>query len=460
MPEDVQGETPANPAWELVSERIETMNPSLPINWSEDAGLGDVDWQREPLLEESELELEYALQRWFLDAAGDPNDMAAYGMTRIENLLPSSLTFLARTTYGAADNDPTTPKVKPSSTVNARYNDLAAADGSDSTAKAARSYTVMKGLDVNEGTLTGERGESAWMVELTCPAEHGRPYQIDQPPASTTITMRSTDPGDTGLQITIEDEGAVTSETVALDATDATTVVATTATFSDIDAIQVADANGNVIDGEGGRDYAGNIIVAIDTGDPAATGYSPTEGEWLSVLWGSDEYGNTYGDPGIPLLGAGSRAAPISAANETPSYYRPQNLGVERPTGQPIEHAGGVQSVELEFGNNVERSPSSSNREQTLHHGMFEPEGTVTADGETVSNYMQHEQASGIGDDTRFLFNRTGDEWLDWINAVVTETDLETSSGENAMEREFTIMPRRDTDGGRAINISPAGSGP
>lgn len=452
--EPSQGVSPTDPAWQLISPRVETLNPSMPIEYSEDAGLGDVDYRREPLLEEPELELEYALHEWLLDGTGNPQNMAAYGMQRVANILPSSLTFVARTTYGAVDNDTSTPKAQPGSTVEARYNTNAAT----ATEKASRVYSVMKGLDVGEGTLTCERGESTWMVELTCPAEHARPYQIDQPNAATTLTVRSTDAGDTGIQVVIEDEDAVTTETVALDGTDATTVVATTATFDNIDAIEVQDATGDTIDGDAGRDYVGNIVIAIDTGDPAATGYTPTEGEWLSVMWGSDEYGNTYADPGIPLLGVGTHATePTVAPGELP-FYHPNNMSLERPVGETFEEVGGVQSIELSFGNNVERTPTGG-REQRQHHAMFDLESSVTASGETVTQAMQHEQASGIGRDTRVLFNRADDEYVDLVNAVVTETDLESSATENSAENEFTILPQKDTDGTRAIEISPAGSG-
>ncbi|MDL5361350.1 hypothetical protein [Halalkalicoccus sp. NIPERK01] len=426
----------------------------MPVEYSEDAGLGDVDYRRTPLLESPELEIEYALNRWFVDGNGDPQEMAAYGMQRIANILPSSLTFVARTTYGLVDNDTSTPKAQPGSTVDARYNPDSASDGSESTGKASRTYSVMKGVDVGEGTLTCERGESTWMVELTCPAEHARPYQIDQPNAETELVIHSTDAGDTGLEVTIEDEGAETSETLTLDGADATTPVSTTATFTDLDAIEIADADGDVIDGDAGHDYAGNIVIAINDGSAE----TPEEGEWLAVMWGSDEYGSTYGDPGIPALGAGSHAEdPTTAEGELP-FYHPNNMSLERPVGQTFENVGGVQSVEFEFGNNVERTPSGG-REQVQHHAMFEPEATVTASGETVTQAMQHEQAAGTGEDTRIIFNRADDEYLDLINAVVSETDLESSATENNTENEFTILPQKGEDGGRALEISTAGSG-
>ena len=452
--EPQQGDAPADAAWQVVSPRVETLNPSMPINYSEDSGIGDVDYRRDPVLEEPELELEYPLSHWFVDGNGNPQNMATYGMQRVANILPSSLSFVARTTFGVVDNDVTTPKAAPGSTVEARYN----TDAATATGKASRIYSVLKGVDVGEGTLTSERGESTWMVSLTCPAEHGRPYQIDQPNASTTLTLRSTDARDTDIQVTIEDGGAATTETVALDGTDATTVVATTAAFDNIDAIQVETSAGEVIDGDNGRDYVGNIIVAIDEGDPSATDYTPTEGEWLSVMWGSDEYGNTYGDPGTPTLGTGSHGnLPSTPAGSLP-FYHPNNMSLERPVGSSFEDVGGVSSTEISFGNNVERTPTGG-REQTNLHGMFAPEGSVTASGETIQQAMSHEQATGVGETTRVVFNRADDEYIDLVNAVVTETDLESAAGENQPDSEFTLMPQQAEDGGRALEISSAGSG-
>ena len=454
VPEPAQGVTPADPAWRMPSERVESFNPGFAINYSEDAGLGDIDYSRQPIMEENEMEISYALQdgQWILDGAGDPQGMAAYGLLRAAGILTSSLTVVRRMSSGQQTGT-NAPRLQPGSTVDARYNPGSAADGSESTRKASRTYAVLKGVDVNEGSITAERGESTVMVELTCPAERGRSYQIDQPPAETTIAVHSTHPDDTGLQITIESEDATTTEQVTLDGTDATTTQATTNTFTDIDAIEVRDGSGNLIDGVGSRDYQGNIVIGIDTGDPSATDYSPTMGEWLSVLWGNDEYGNTHGDEGIPTLGAGTHADPISAAGETPRYYTPQNIGIERPTGEPIEHAGGVQSLEAEFENNVERTPSGG-RQQIQHHGMRNLEATVAMFGETVSAYFQREAMSGTGKDTRFLFGRNNPEHLDWINAVISEIDMETSAGENSLEREATVLARRGPDGGPAINVS------
>lgn len=453
--EDTQGVTPANPSWEMPSERVSEFDPGYTLNYSEDSGLGEVDFTRDPTTEETEMSMTYALQRWLLDGAGTLQDMASYGLVRAANRLPASLSVVRRIESGDLNPDfGNAPLVQPASTVDARYNPASATDGSGSTAKVSRAYDVLKGVDVGESTATAERGNTAWEMELTCPAEHGRSYRIDQPTASTDLLVWSTDAGDTGYTVTIEDEGAATSETVSLDATNATTQVLTANSYANIDAIQIEDPNGNVIS-EDSDTYVGNIVVAVNAG----TATSPAEGEWLTVMWGSAEYENTYGDPGIPPLGTGAHASAISAAGERPSYYRPQNMSVERPVGDAIEHAGGVQSVELSVGNNVERIPSGG-REQRQHHGMRGVEVSITVDGETVGTHLNNEMVRGEEETSRLLFNRAGDEYVDLESAVVSETDTADSAGENSPEREFTVLAQIGPDGEPAIAISAAGSGP
>lgn len=455
VPEDVQGVTPTDPAWEMPSERVTEFDPGYALNYSEDTGLGEADYERAPTLEENELSITYALQRWLLDGGGALQDMAAYGLVRVANQLPSSLSVVRRVESG--DLNPqyaNAPLVEPSSTVNARYNPAALADGSDSTAKVTRAYDVLKGVDIGEATVSADRENTAWMVDLTAPAEHGRSYRIDQPNTATYLTVYSQDAADTNFVVYVEDEGNTTSEEITLDGTDATTLVSSANQYDNIDVVEFRDANGNVID-EDTASYGGPIVVAVNTGDTTA----PAEGEWLTVGWGTNDYENTYADPGVPALGAGSHAAPISAAGERPTYYSPQNLRVERPVGTPIEHAGGVQSVELTVGNNVDRT-ADSGREQRQHHGMRGFETTVTLDGETVSTYMHNESARSVAETTRFFFNQADDEWIDAQSAVVTESPRGDSAGENSASREFSILAQRGPDGEPALDISAAGSGP
>lgn len=416
--ESTQGVTPSDPAWSAISDRITTFETEgfgpEPV---EKAGLGDTVHDIEPGLEEPEVTLGYSLQKWFTDGSGGPNDLSAYGIQRVAGSSPASLTIVERMTSGDNTND---VLIEPESTVDYNYN-----GNTSASAKESRIYTVSKGCEVNEPTLTAEPSEVEWAVEATVMADHGRSYQIDQPNASTTLTVESTASGDTGLTVVIENEDASTTDSITLDSADATTPVLGTASFSNIDAIEVTDGSGNVVD------HAGDIIVSVES-DSSTTGAQP--GEALAVLYGSNFYGNTFGDPGVPTLGAGSHAAEIG----TP-FYQVGNLGVYRPPGSLFEAAGSVQTIEVSVENDDERTPVQRSREQRIHIGMQTIELSVTYDSETGSHRSLVQRMSMEEQDTVLEFDRQGSETLTLDRSVVTETPRTREATENSSEQEITL---------------------
>lgn len=442
---------PDNPAWEMPSERVAEFDPGYSLNFSEDAGLGHIDWSREPTVEETEVSINYALQRWILDTNGNLQDMSAYGTVRASsNMLPSSLSIVRRVSSGDVNPEfANAPLVEPSSTINARYNPNAAGDGSNSTARVTRVYDVIKGAAVGETTLTADREETAVMADLSMPARHGRSYQVDQPTAATNLEVFSQDAADTDFVVHVEDEGNATGEDIPLDAADATTPVSSTNAYDNLDVVEISDPNGNIID-EDAQDYAGPIVVKT-------SGTAATAG-WLTAMWGSNDYSNTYSDPGIPALGTGSHASPISATGEHPTYYDPQNARIERPVGEVIEHAGGVSSVEMSISNNIERTPTEA-REQLQTAAMRGVETTVTMDGETVSAYFTSVMRRANRETTRLLLNNAQDEYLDNQSAVATDAGRSDSAGEVAAGREVTLAAQRGPDNESALDVSNAGSG-
>lgn len=94
------------------------------------------------------------------------------------------------------------------------------------------------------------------------------------------------------------------------------------------------------------------------------------------------------------------------------------------------------------------------------HHGMRGFESTVAVDGETISTYMHNESARETQTTTRYGFNQAGDEYIDATRAVVADVSRGDTAGENATGREFSLLAQSGPDGGPAIDISPAGSGP
>lgn len=415
--EPTQGVTPNNPDWRTISDRISTfetegMGPE-PV---EKAGLGDTVHNIEAGLEEPTLTLEYALQRWFVDENNEANDLSAYGIIRVAGSTPSALSIVERMQSGDASEN---VLIQPASTVAYNYG-----DNKQASSKASRVYTVAKGCEVSEPTLTAEPSEVDWAVESSIMCDHARSFQIDQPNSSSNLAVKSTESGDTGIEITIESEGASTSESITLDSSDATTVVTTSSSFGDIDAIEVT-GGGNGEDSV--TNHEGNIEIALTDG-------SGGQGEILSVLYGSAYYGNTYGDQGVPTLGSGSHGGEIG----TP-FYKAANLGMYRPPGELFEAGGSVQTVELAVENDNERTPIQRSREQRIHIGMQTIEMTVTYDSETGSHRNLVERMAMDADDSVLEFTRNGAETVTLADSVVTETSRTREATENNTEQEVTL---------------------
>lgn len=420
-----QGVTPTDPEFQFPSMRCTNFEPELGPEEVEKFALGQVDADVEQGLEENEIMLEYDLQNWFVDSNGNPNDLAGYGMLRSAGVLPDSLTIVERMQSGDMDEG---VYIRPESTVEYWYNDT---DPANIDPKETRIYTVAKGCDVGELTLTCDIEEVDWHVEATLPSEDARSYQIDQPLADTELVVESTHSDDTNLEVHIEAEQTdtatePTNEVIQLDGTDATAPQAGSTVFSDIDAIEVRDPNTGEV-----ADHLGDILIhaADDTSvDP------PTKGDLLSVLYGREFYGNTNGDHGVPTVGAGSRATEIAD-----TYYKAANVSVERPAGKPFEAAGSVQSMELTVENEIERTPQQRSRSGRQHHGPRVAELSVTADGETISHQRLVERMAGDEIDTLVGFDQAGDETVNLRNAVVSESGRQREAGAPGAEQEFTL---------------------
>lgn len=424
VPEQTQGITPSDPAWELVSDRVTSFETEgFGPEAVEKAGLGDTVHDIEPGLEEPEITIGYSLQRWFKDATGDPNDLSAYGMQRVAGSTPASVTMVERMQSGEATEN---VYIDPASTVEFNYN------GNDSaTAKESRIYTVAKGCEVSEPTLTAEPEEVEWAVETGLMCDQGRSYQIDQPPTEGQLVVHSTDPADSDLDVYIESEDGATSDTITLDSADAQTPVVGTTPIADIDAIEVRDSNGDV------ADHVGDIVISTDDGAGAAD-------EALAVLYGSSFYGNTHGDHGVPPTEGGSHATELGT-----DFYQVGNLGVYRPPSQLFEIAGSVQQIELSIENDNERTPMQRSREQRIHIGMQTVELSVTYDSETGSHRSLVQRMSMNEENMALEFDRAGDETLTLNRSVVTETPRGREAEENNTEQELTLRAQEN------VTISP-----
>jgi len=131
---------------------------------------------------------------------------------------------------------------------------------------------------------------------------------LTNPSAGTTLEVENT--GTTSVDVTLEDEGAATSETLTVAGGSTGT---TTATFDNIDAVELdTDTDGDVVVSDG----SGTTFVTIQ---------------------GSDSY-TTNGDKGVPALGAGSHASAIGSEyivfNDDDYAYDTSDIAAEIISGE------------------------------------------------------------------------------------------------------------------------------
>lgn len=292
--ETTTGVPPTNPAWNRFSDKVRAFNEVSEVGLFDVLGLGDVDpADFLPGPETHRFPVEYYLQQAL--SASAAND----GLTRnADGQLPNSHTVVHRI-------DRSTGSV-----------------GAD--AGGIRQYYVGLGCWQGEAVLDLQTstGEPV-VVTQDYAAEKGRVYRIDQPAASGTLTIESTDAADTTQDVTIEDENAGTSETNTLSGT---TPVATTASFADIDAIYLS------------AETDGDVIVKTSGGTTLAT------------IRGKTYYNGAEGDLGVPLLGSGSHASAISA-----SYEQFRAATLERPAATALAFA--VANASIRVNNNLEIIP-------------------------------------------------------------------------------------------------------
>lgn len=392
--------TPSNPAWELFSDRVYSVTATPGSNLQGDRGLGDVDTaQHDKGMEEPELTVEYALQRPFI-SGGNPNAAEADGMTRTsDGLLPNSHTVVDRQKLGA---------IAAGETVNG------------STAKDSRTYIVAQGGKINDVEINDDPSDQPIIrVTATYWPEKVREYQIDQPGsgANGEIGVKSTNANDTTQTLTIEDDGAATTEDVALNGT---TIVWTTATFSTIDALNL-DA-----------ETEGDVQIFENSG----TTSTPAQGDQLATTEGSTAYDGIEGDTGIPALGTGSHAAAIGTAFENSL------------TGT-LTYGGGAMAFELNnksasFGNNLGRQTRDDTFRPRIAEGVRDATLSPTVYG-PVESKKQFERA---------LTNESADVvWtFDSVGSITLSSVAATDDPEYSAETEQAFMTLD-------IGLEPSGGG-
>lgn len=325
------GEKPTDPDFKLFSDAFRSFEAEVGASYSRQDVAGGPDAQdhfRDT--EDPSASVAYDLQRFFVDSNGDPLDASGYGAIRdAQNQLPGTLLGLARREYPGGVND-----------------------------TGVREYTVVRGAAVETvtPTLDPSSGQPI-LMDLEFAPRRVRTHKIDQPAdGGSTVEVVSSDDGD-AMDITIESEGAGSSETLTLNGT---TAVTGATTFSDIDAAWLsAPPTGDVTL----KDSSGNVLMEISGGLTYSADDQPVDG-----------------DRGVPTLGAGSRGSAIGTNFE---HFLGDRF--ERPAGGEI--APRVNSASWSIENDIETSSLQTSRNPAVDVGNR----TVSADVDIAGRFMSHD---------------------------------------------------------------------
>lgn len=382
--EDMRGVFPDDPDLMFFSDNIPSVEWSPSPGNEERRGVGSPDittFHNGP--ESHEVTVTYDLQRFPVDADGDPDDPSGDGIIRDDNNdLPNTHGLLMRETN-----------------TNVPAEDTVNGDNSKDT----RLYLVGEGGRIASVTFTGDpSSEQPIVVELSYQFEKVREYQIDQPDDSTTLVLSSSEAGD-DFDVTLESEDGSTSETVTLDGT---TEVTTNESFEDLDAIDLA----------GNPD--GDVTIAEDGGDD------------LAVIRGVDYYGHGEGDEGVPALDEGSRASEIGTSYET--------ILDDELTGyndDPVAHE--INSVEFTVENDLDTREQLGTPRMAIDAGNRTVTVAATVVGPTES--VQHAERSLGNVPHSVTWTLDGGD-LEAVDAVLTEFGgVSKSEGEAAMSLDNTF---------------------
>jgi hypothetical protein len=320
-----RGQTPDSPEWNIYSDHVENWwdwEPEANKNANQPAGDVDPDFTK-PGSETHEATIAYWLQEWFVDASGNAQDASADAMlVSSDNTVNNTHSIVSRMGVNQNGND------------GAGY----------------RVYHVAKGGVPTEVTIPFEVDEgNPVMPELSYQFEQFRTYTIHQPSADTTLEISNN--GSSEIDVTVEDEGASTAETLTVSGGSTGT---TTATFGDIDVVELSD------------DVDGDVVVTDGSGTTFAT------------IQGSDDR-TTEGDLGVPALGSGSHASAIGTDyvifnDDQPPQWGGSELDAEWISG---ELSVSLEVEDNEVGGTSKRNIHITGRRTTWSNTIAGPDASV-----------------------------------------------------------------------------------
>lgn len=397
--EPARGEVPVDPAWKRASDNMRQFEADEGASVERQDGLGTADAVNHNRgMEEPSLNLGYDLQRFPVDAAGDPVDPSAYGILRDEyNRLPGTLLWVSRRDRPGGN------------------------DGG-----GVREYKVIRGAAVSSASADLDPSEAQpILMELEHQPVKVRSYLVHQPAAATDVVVSSTSANDT-MDITIEDEGAATTETVTLSGT---SLVQTTASFDNIDSVWLTE------------EPEGDVTVAINSG----TDTTPAEGTALATLTGglaySDDDQPVDGDQGIPSLGNGSHSTEIGT-----SYEHFVGDRFERPAGSPVRSR--VNSASWTIENDMETNALHRTRAPAVDEGSRTVSVEADVSGEFVSHKSMMEALQKVQVD---LEHELGGGYFTFKNTVPTDSATETLESDQGVS---TLSETLEASGQPAVVLT------
>jgi hypothetical protein len=382
---------PTDPEWNRFSDYL-----SVPGAWGGDAGTdgqpvagsGDLA-EHFRAAEEHDLTFEYWLQREFTDGSGTVVDPAG---------VPLSHDF--QTDY-------------PSHHIQVRRE-----VGAGGTAGGGfREFIVGFGCRPVSVSLPGDPAAANPIPqELGYACERVRQQVIHQPSSSTTLTAVSTDDSDT-MDLTVESEGASTSETITLTGT---TEATGSTSFDDIDAA---------------------YLSSEPVGDVTITDGSDND---LLTLTGANTDG-VEGERGVPTLGGGSHA---SAIGNAPENYQFIGTSATFDGGTIPDTSDRVHALDLDVEVGVTREPQQGTRRQAIDIGTRTAAATVDVAGPYESAAKNERYYRGESADLAYTFP---DQVVTLNNATFVDTDdVERAAGDENLVYGFEL----EAHGSPAVSLS------
>lgn len=394
--ETTEGTPPTDPAWNVLSDYLDefTFSPGAGREAISVVGSGDFkDMFRGA--EEPEASTNYYKQEGFVDSNGDALNPAGEILNYDYSCDLQSYTIVYR-----------------------RENEC---DGNFDS--GFREYAVLQGAKPVEVNDPGDPSEANPIIEeLSWDVQKARAYVIHQPDSGTMIQVENT--GSESVDVTIEDEGAATSETLTVSGGSTSTTVDT---YSDIDAIYAES------------DHDGDIIVT----DGSGTNILDT------FLAGSDTDG-VEGEQGVPPLGSGSHG---SAIGTDPTDY--QFIGVSQINYDGSSLSDRIHALDLTVSIDTSREAIQGTRRTAIDAGMrtAEVEADTAGPYETASRIAQ--SYHNVSGDFVYSFP---DNDVTIQNAEITDTpDYTRSAGDANYIPSTTWQGKTDSDA-NAVNVTYTGA--